>query len=138
MIQKGQITLFGGDFVPEGWVECNGEDGTPTLPPLVYDASNEDSIPYLMALNDVDDHQCTLGTIVLLGSNFFTPLRWFPCDGRLLNISQHVALYSVLRTRYGGDGRQDFAIPNIANQKAENGSSVPYMICVEGAFPMRS
>ncbi len=45
-----------------------------------------------------------LGEIRMLGFNF-PPQGWAKCDGATLNITQNQALYSLLGTRYGGDGR---------------------------------
>jgi microcystin-dependent protein len=41
------------------------------------------------------------------------PAGWLPCDGRHLEIEQHVALFSLLRTAYGGDGKKTFALPDL-------------------------
>jgi microcystin-dependent protein len=43
----------------------------------------------------------------------FAPRGWAPCDGRLLSISRHSALFSVLGTAYGGDGMTTFALPDL-------------------------
>lgn len=43
----------------------------------------------------------------------FVPFGWTPCDGRLVQISENGALYAVLGTRYGGDGIETFALPNL-------------------------
>ncbi len=43
----------------------------------------------------------------------FAPLGWAFCSGQLLPISQNTALFSLLGTTYGGDGRSTFALPNI-------------------------
>jgi microcystin-dependent protein len=43
----------------------------------------------------------------------FAPLGWALCDGQLLPISQNTALFSLLGTTYGGDGKSTFALPNI-------------------------
>ena len=43
----------------------------------------------------------------------FAPKGWAFCDGQLLPISQNTALFSLLGTTYGGDGRSNFALPNI-------------------------
>jgi len=42
----------------------------------------------------------------------FAPRGWAFCDGQLLPISQNTALFSLLGTTYGGDGRTTFALPN--------------------------
>jgi microcystin-dependent protein len=43
----------------------------------------------------------------------FSPRGWAFCDGQLLPISQNTALFSLLGTTYGGDGRSTFALPNL-------------------------
>jgi len=42
----------------------------------------------------------------------FAPTGWATCDGQLLPISQNTALFSLLGTFYGGDGKSIFALPN--------------------------
>jgi microcystin-dependent protein len=43
----------------------------------------------------------------------FAPKGWAFCDGQLLPISQNTALFALLGTFYGGDGRSNFALPNL-------------------------
>jgi microcystin-dependent protein len=43
----------------------------------------------------------------------FAPKGWAFCDGQLLPISQNTALFSLLGTVYGGDGKSNFALPNL-------------------------
>jgi microcystin-dependent protein len=43
----------------------------------------------------------------------FAPKGWAFCDGQLLPISQNTALFSLLGTTYGGDGKSTFALPNL-------------------------
>ena len=43
----------------------------------------------------------------------FAPTGWATCDGQLLPISQNTALFSLLGTTYGGDGKSTFALPNL-------------------------
>lgn len=45
----------------------------------------------------------------------FAPTGWAQCDGQLLPISQNTALFSLLGTSYGGDGKSTFALPNLEN-----------------------
>ena len=53
-----------------------------------------------------------LGMIALFGFNF-APQGWAFCNGQLLPIAQNTALFSLLGTMYGGDGRTTFALPNL-------------------------
>jgi microcystin-dependent protein len=43
----------------------------------------------------------------------FPPTGWASCDGQILPISQNTALFSLLGTTYGGDGRTTFGLPNL-------------------------
>ena len=43
----------------------------------------------------------------------FAPKGWAMCNGQLLPISQNTALFSLLGTTYGGDGRSTFALPDL-------------------------
>lgn len=53
-----------------------------------------------------------IGQIIMFGGNF-APRGWALCDGQLLAISQNQALFSILGTTYGGDGRTTFALPDL-------------------------
>jgi microcystin-dependent protein len=48
----------------------------------------------------------------------FAPKGWALCDGQLLSISQNTALFSLLGTFYGGDGKSNFALPNLQGSVA--------------------
>jgi microcystin-dependent protein len=53
-----------------------------------------------------------LGEIKIISWNF-PPKGWTFCNGQLLPINQNQALFSILGTTYGGDGRVNFALPNL-------------------------
>jgi microcystin-dependent protein len=53
-----------------------------------------------------------LGEIKIISWNF-PPKGWAFCNGTLLPINQNQALFSILGTTYGGDGRQTFGLPNL-------------------------
>ena len=53
-----------------------------------------------------------LGEIRVFGFDF-PPRGWANCAGQLLPISQNTALFSILGTSFGGDGRTTFALPNL-------------------------
>src|ERR1700760_4367511 len=50
--------------------------------------------------------------IRILPTNF-APKGWAFCDGQILPLSQNTALFSLLGTTYGGDGKSNFALPNM-------------------------
>ncbi|PJJ52879.1 phage tail protein [Hymenobacter chitinivorans] len=53
-----------------------------------------------------------LSEIMLVSFNF-APKGWAQCNGQLLPINQNQALFSLLGTRFGGDGRVNFALPDL-------------------------
>lgn len=53
-----------------------------------------------------------IGEIMMTGANF-CPRGWANTDGQLLPINQNQALFSLLGTTYGGDGRTTFALPDL-------------------------
>ncbi len=53
-----------------------------------------------------------LAEIRIMGFNF-APRGWAQCDGQILPINQNQALYSLIGTTYGGDGRTSFALPDL-------------------------
>ncbi|KEO84732.1 phage tail protein [Tumebacillus flagellatus] len=53
-----------------------------------------------------------IGEIRMFAGNF-APRDWAFCNGQLMSISQNTALFSILGTRYGGDGKTTFALPNL-------------------------
>ena len=113
---------------------------------------------------DCFSQDAMLGEVRLFAGNF-APKGWALCDGQLLEISKHTALFSILGTMYGGDGRTTFALPNLTNAAAigvsdsqKQGSTsiavpikvspgektsttqtlaIRYIIATQGAFPSR-
>jgi len=55
--------------------------------------------------------------IRMFGFNF-PPKGWAQCNGQLLPISQNTALFSLLGTYYGGDGKSTFALPDLQSSAA--------------------
>ena len=53
-----------------------------------------------------------VGEIRMFGGNY-APRGWALCDGQLLPVSQNDALFSLLGTTYGGDGRTTFGLPDM-------------------------
>jgi microcystin-dependent protein len=58
-----------------------------------------------------------LGEVRFVGFDY-APNGWAPCDGRLMDIRDYSALYSLLGTTYGGDGMRNFALPNLNGRTA--------------------
>ena len=78
------------------------------------------------------------------------PLGWMFCHGQSMNINQNPALYSLLGTQFGGDGRTTFNLPDLRVKKADGtyyrhgdkmSNGLPFLesyICVgDGIYPQR-
>ena len=50
---------------------------------------------------------------IRMGAYQFAPKGWAMCDGQLMSIVQNQALFAILGTMYGGDGRTTFGLPNL-------------------------
>jgi microcystin-dependent protein len=53
-----------------------------------------------------------IGQLMVVGFNF-APRGWAMCNGQLLSLAQNTALFSLLGTTYGGDGRTTFGLPDL-------------------------
>ncbi len=62
--------------------------------------------------------------IRVFGFNF-APLGWAFCNGQVLPIGQNTALFSLIGTFYGGDGRSNFALPNLQEHFAVDAGNGP-------------
>jgi microcystin-dependent protein len=69
--------------------------------------------------------------IRIFGFNF-APVGWAMCNGQILPISQNTALFSLLGTTYGGDGKSNFRLPNlqgiVALQQGQGTGLSPYFL----------
>ena len=76
--------------------------------------------------------ECTLGQVTLSAGSVGVGV---PASGQLLSIASNTALFSLLDTTYGGDGRTTFALPNLQSA-APNGTTCS--ICTQGIHPSRN
>jgi len=67
------------------------------------------------AVHGLCSAQAILGEIYLVPYNF-SPKGFADCNGQLLSISQNTALFSLLGTTYGGDGKSTFALPDLRDR----------------------
>lgn len=65
-----------------------------------------------------------LGQIIMFAGSF-APRGWAFCDGQELPIAQNNALFSLLGTTYGGDGRTTFALPDLRGRVAIHAGTGP-------------
>lgn len=80
-----------------------------------------------------------LGEIILLPDTAEPDRDWLRCDGQRMNNRHYAALFSLIETRFGGDGNPFYALPDYRNL-APPGSM--YFMCVGGRsrpkYPERS
>ena len=77
-----------------------------------------------------------IGEITIFAGNF-APRGYAFCEGQLLPIAQYQALFSLLGTTYGGDGRTTFALPNFKKAEKSLGGA-RYIIALVGLYPSRN
>jgi microcystin-dependent protein len=74
-----------------------------------------------------------IGDIKLFAGDF-APNGWALCNGAILPIAEYQALFSVIGTKYGGNGFTDFMLPNIPGVKNAGMAAVTnYIIEVQGS-----
>lgn len=157
----GQISLFGFDFAPPGWVECAGQilpinqnvalfsllgtmyGGNGKTSFQLPDLRNASPIPnakYYIAMsgvyptNDLGENNI-IGSISLFPYTCIPP-GWVPCDGQILNLRDHISLFSLIGNYYGGDGNNTLGMPDLrAATPMPIDCGVKYAICVNGAYP---
>jgi microcystin-dependent protein len=78
-----------------------------------------------------------IGEIQTFAFNF-CPNGWAPLNGQLLSINQNQALFSLLGTIYGGDGKTTFALPTAKPVFTATGATMLQCISLFGVFPSRN
>ena len=108
----------------------NGANWIATQPVALLGTKHQPSlgISYIIALQGIypsrNGNDPFIGEISMFGGNF-APRNWAFCDGQLLPISQHNALFSLLGTTYGGDGRTTFALPDLRGRAPVHAGTGP-------------
>lgn len=78
---------------------------------------------------------CMIGDIVLSANAYNGGGAYVPADGRVLPISVYTELFSILGTRFGGNGTFNFAVPDL---RPFTPQGLQYSICIAGSFPSRN
>lgn len=76
----------------------------------------------------------TLGEVILMATTY-SPEYFLECKGQLLQIRDYQALYSLIGIKFGGDGVNNFNLPNLLG--SEPHPELKYCICVMGVYPSR-
>lgn len=82
------------------------------------------AVMFLMTFTTATAQDAMLGEVRIFAGNF-APRGWAKCEGQLLPISQNSALFSLLGTMYGGDGRTTFALPDLRGRVAVSAGRHP-------------
>jgi len=156
----GELRLFAGDFVPQGWLACTGDAISKADHPEMFAAVGDRygregdrvKLPDLrsralagsgevggahyragergraLAVAESNTHPSTLGLTCLISTGHapdvmtgevrpfafgFAPKDWIACHGQHLRIGGNARLFSIIDTRFGGDGREAFALPDL-------------------------
>ena len=153
----GETTIFPYAH-PEGWIGCNGfpreisryeslfkilgttfgGNGTTTfgvpdmlkVPPFNVPGNFGLSLYSIANVGSGSTDKGFMGEIKILPSTV-PPNGWLPCNGRLLTIRENPALFSLLGTTFSGDGKTNFALPNITGLPA----GLQSFICQFGDYP---
>jgi microcystin-dependent protein len=112
--QAGNIVTFdGNNWLAKDLVVTTSTTGSSTV---INNMQPYLALNYCIALQGLypsrNSSDPFVGEIQLFGFNF-TPRGFAPCSGQLLAISQNQALFSLLGTIYGGDGRTTFGLPDL-------------------------
>ncbi len=62
---------------------------------------------------------------------------WLKCQGQVLSIEQNEALFSLMGTKFGGDGCRNFMLPNLPDIQTNEGA-LSYYIAMQGIYPSRA
>ncbi|MEZ4733244.1 MAG: phage tail protein [Caldilineaceae bacterium] len=155
------MELFPAHWEMPGWIKCDGQllnnrqyhllayslatrfggNGSttfavPQLPPVQFTIDGmEIKLAYHIAYEGMYSFtkEPTLSQVALYAAE--PDDQWLKCDGRLLSTEEDYALFSLLDTRFGGDGDTTFGIPNLPPLQTPSGAEVPYYICVRGLYP---
>jgi microcystin-dependent protein len=154
----GEISLLP-YAAPSGWFECNGQSlkkaddpqlfqvigtkfggdgstfGLPDLSSTPPPLPTSQSIYCISAFGTPAPPEPFLGEIRLFPYSF-SPDGWSTCHGQLLPIEQATGLFSLIGDNFGGDGRVDFALPDLRNAAVPSG--LQYFIALNGAYPQRN
>lgn len=108
------VTLF---FTSANTEEAANQQGIAEISAELSELKAEIRTLKAEAPNDLDQFEGFLGEMRMFGGNF-SPRAWAFCNGQLLPISENSALFSILGTTYGGDGRTTFGLPDLRGRVA--------------------
>jgi microcystin-dependent protein len=117
VVGQSTVTLTNADLpTADGGTGASFADQSPGLA-LNYIICVQGNFPTRDATGDAMQAAPYLGEIkAFAGTGSSIPSGWLLCDGQTLSISSNEALFSLLGTTFGGDGRSTFALPNLEDR----------------------
>ncbi len=158
----GELRIFNSNRIPRDWMPCNGQilamiaspplfsllearyggNGYQTFGiPNLQNAATGSSLVFCLATEGMfpplnsgtgNEPATLLGQIRLFNAKLI-PADFLACQGQLLPIGEHQELFALLGTRFGGDGQETFALPNLAGNDPDADSG--YAIAIRGPLP---
>ena len=116
-------TWFSGNFCPRD-ATCSLDQGelTPSNGPKIRTMTftgnppNQTYTGTVQAFKDQEDFY----------KHFTQPDMWKKCEGQILHISENIAMFSIIGTQYGGDGRTTLGLPDLSNERTPDGDYYIY------------
>lgn len=134
----GPVGLAGAPGVPgaPGARGAGGPSGAQGLPgsrgatgPAGFGPDALFGAPFPFGTRPGQSLSCTIGAVSLYAGSIGIGI---PADGRVLFIAEYDALFSLIGTKYGGDGQSTFALPNL---RSVTPNGLTSFICVHGVYP---
>ena len=150
----GEVRIFPYGFTPPGFLAANGQEVSKSTYSGLYemigttyggDGSTTFKLPNMPKMNDIIFYAIStdptlkaengtgneyIGEIIPMLVSLPTN-RWIPANGLTLPINQNQALFSLLGTKFGGDGQVNFNVPNLNSSQ----SALVYYVANSGVFP---
>jgi len=149
----GEVTAFGFKYAPPGWIKCEGQllsvqefnqlfsvvgtafggdglatFGLPNFDPMTVDGGQ-------MCISAVGaaptgERNALPGEMTIFAYQHKPPPGWIECGGNPLQIAQHVSLFKILGTTFGGNGTTTFALPDTAYLPPFGAGSPPLLYSI--------
>ncbi|PAF29795.1 InlB B-repeat-containing protein [Paenibacillus sp. 7516] len=150
----GEVRIFPYQFTPPGWLALNGQEVSTSNYSDLYqmigttyggDGNTTFKLPNMPKMNDIIYYAIStdptqraengtseeyIGEIIPMLVSLPTN-NWIPANGLTLPINQNQPLFSLLGTKFGGDGQVNFNVPNLNSSQ----SAFVYYVANTGAFP---
>jgi len=152
----GEVSCFGFSFAPAGWLPCQGQllsvqefsqlfavvgtafggDGVSTFALPNFDTMTPDGGQMCISAfgePPTGKRDALPGEMTIFAYQSKDPSGWIECNGDVLQIAEHAALFKILGTTFGGDGTNTFGLPDTKSVPPFGSGSPPLLysiVCV--------